>query len=551
MPLVDAALAFALTMLALSSLVGLVLDFFYSVFDYRRRGLEDMLRQLFREPLAPDSPPRRPPRFAAEAQASPAAASSDRASSSPNPSPAPSPEPSKPGFAPRVVPALDRRQATLARLVDVDRLIERVRATGLTRLDFEDLLVELRRSVRESGVADALGERLGDQPGDRLDDWADQQIEDFFRSLEEPWKMVGQRFTDSFREHARTWATGVALVLAFALNIDTFALLDSYMTDDLATATIVGEQDSIRAIARVETERAPSPQPGTPGADQPSTPTPSIPTPSTPIETLTAARQQAAALQAKNLAIGWSLFPSCPPSSPDPRCIAYWQASVDSFDLTRLDYEARLALDPPRRICAAVRGLLPGGGHEGQPTAEQARVDLAHTATEGGRGGGDRARARTGADPTALDGRSSCPSSPLSRSAPIPATALLFWALGCVLTGLLAGQGSPFWYEVVAGLGTVREKLRDIRTRSNETTASRSARVDPPPAVPPTPPGSSRAPSARLAGSAAESEKAAVSKEVGASGRAAREEPTEVHPRPDLSSSTTLPEDDEPRTSDD
>ena len=37
------------------------------------------------------------------------------------------------------------------------------------------------------------------------------------------------------------------------------------------------------------------------------------------------------------------------------------------------------------------------------------------------------------------------------------------WILGIVLTGLLAGLGSPFWYDAVAGLSRVVKNAGKVK----------------------------------------------------------------------------------------
>ena len=58
-------------------------------------------------------------------------------------------------------------------------------------------------------------------------------------------------------------------------------------------------------------------------------------------------------------------------------------------------------------------------------------------------------------------GPSQYPYFPYSWEWPPSGTACMLWIMGIVMTGLLAGLGSPFWYDVVRGLAQLTQRSKD------------------------------------------------------------------------------------------
>ena len=398
MPLLDAALAFALTMLAISSLVGLILDSVYRFSQVRTRRLEKMVVRFFEESVLPALEQKLEAKAEGAVDASRAELlemvarlKKERA----RPAPA----------GPR--PGEDPGAARWLGDLNAGQLISEVSSQQLVSLSAE----QIRQWVAESPAGQRIRAALKDK------------ADDLFDELQRPWDELGQAFSDSFRSHSRTWATGIALALAFGLNIDSLFLLDTYMTDDEARAAVIAQQAEIVADVHAGGPRL--------GDADPSW---------DPEAAFRQIQNEIRSFESNRFAVGWDLFPNCPPTSTDWRCADYWQRVVESDDYTRLTYGQRRQLNPLAHPSTAfLSASAPADRPGGEPPST---VD--HTATTGGPAGGRAAGAAGDED------------LPASYHGKLGGRALFGWVFGCILTGLLAGVGSPFWYEVVQKLGLIR-----------------------------------------------------------------------------------------------
>lgn len=98
-------------------------------------------------------------------------------------------------------------------------------------LGTDDFVERLKRSKLGHGLI----EKLGDE--------ADSVIKELGKNYEQ----VGKKFSASFRGRTKMWGTGVALVLAFAFNIDSVHLMDTYLKDATVRNNIVAQMDAIVA----------------------------------------------------------------------------------------------------------------------------------------------------------------------------------------------------------------------------------------------------------------------------------------------------------------
>lgn len=430
MPLLDAALAFALTMLALSSLAGLILNWLHSLAGYRKQQLAKMLEALFVEEVIPEAE-----RQLTTAVGDEAAELRKQVKEAE--------EKLEAEAEARPDDALTPRQLAWLKVLGGSGVLQAIEDQSLTSLAWDELKEKLRANRRAQEVADSL----------------EQEVEIMIDRLAGTWERIGDRFTESFRAHARTWSVIVSMGLAFGLNIDAFYLLNAYMTDDSAAEAVIAQQGTTlgqaRPFAGTAAPTAASEDTSTEGSEDTSAEA------AGGAPDFGAIQQQATALRSDNLAIGWDLFPYCPPTSEDERCIEYWQGVVGGFDISVLGFEQREALSPARRACVAVFGFLGTcDGKEGAGGTQAPQPALvSHTATDGGPAGGDRARGA---------GAASVGAGASDEAPEWPAGALLFWVLGCGLTGVLAGQGSPFWYEVVSRLGRLRDDLRKARVQKEK-----------------------------------------------------------------------------------
>ncbi len=222
MPILDAALAFALTMLVISSVVMKVVDLIRTALRTRTATLKKMLEDYFDNELLGVIK-----QEAKELAMDPkvAEALKNTADKLINAVPQPIKAKAPDLFDPDVTANFNK--ADLLKVVDLDKL------ESVSR---EDTLKFLR----------------GTELGKKILDLGDEQAKKLFDALDKRFQAVEDRFTDSFRKHSRWWSMGVALVLALCLNIDSIFILDSYIKDETLREGVVAQLDAI--VTRYDAE---------------------------------------------------------------------------------------------------------------------------------------------------------------------------------------------------------------------------------------------------------------------------------------------------------
>ena len=287
----NALLAFTLAMVIFCTIVSAITETIQHFFQLRRRGLEQMLGQLFDDVIKP-------------------------------------------------------RVASISKDAWVQQLIRNlgVPAGGLlnwvlpTKLDALTT-AEFVRRVAESTV------------GPKILDFGADESERFVNALAVRFERSGNDARDYFAQRARTFSLLIAVALAFALNVDAFRLFSAFLTDQDLTNRILAQQEAITApLRRNPAGVEPAGNAAAADASGSLTPTPTATEtpPSAASETPAVAGQQApsdkpgsgeasagqlrnsarAALQmiqqstAMGLPIGASYFPYCadPTTSPDRLC---------------------------------------------------------------------------------------------------------------------------------------------------------------------------------------------------------------------------------------
>lgn len=193
MPYLDAALAFALTMLAVSTLVTQFVRFAQWCFSIRINVMNQMLLDYFQKELKPvvDREMNR---------------LKDRVSD-------------------EIANEIKEQSAKLgSNLPFTDEELKK-----LTDVSTDELIERLKRS--EMGTK--LLQNLGDT------------AKDVFDELGKRFEVIGTKFTASFRENSRRWATGIALILAFALNIDSLFIANTYIKDEGVRQAIIAQKESL------------------------------------------------------------------------------------------------------------------------------------------------------------------------------------------------------------------------------------------------------------------------------------------------------------------
>jgi hypothetical protein len=195
MPYLDAALAFALTMLAVATLVTSLVRLLRNTAKVRRQGLQDMLDDFFKSEFKPVIQ-RELNRL-------------------------------KTATTDEVFNGLNTALASLDQNVAIDRA-ETVELVDMTT---EELLERLKRS--------AYGQKMLTELGNKA-----QAV---FDELGKRYEVVGNKFTMLFRDNSKAWAFGIALILALALNIDSIYIANTYINNASVSQTIIAQKDAFVA----------------------------------------------------------------------------------------------------------------------------------------------------------------------------------------------------------------------------------------------------------------------------------------------------------------
>ncbi len=184
MPMLDAALAFALTMLAVASVVTAVVGKLAASATYRRQLFLEQLQTFYARHV----------REVVEE---------------------------------RLDVAADRADAEAKRVLA--GLMEELSLQGKVEVSTRELLSRLSAS--------ALGERLKAKAGGEAAQLGDR--------LGAAWERLGEDFSEKFRARARLASFATGIVVAAVLNIDSIHIVESYLTSDEARAEVLGQQDAM------------------------------------------------------------------------------------------------------------------------------------------------------------------------------------------------------------------------------------------------------------------------------------------------------------------
>lgn len=193
MPIFDAALAFALTMLLVSTVVSAIVTFLQYLAKLRRSEMKKMLEAYYENELQP---------------------------------------------------VIKREMVRLKDCLDCET------AAHLQSLASEVktpcLFNELETKTLVSATTAEMTERLKRSPlGIELITRLGEKAESVFNELGKRYEAIGDKFTLSFRNKSRWWATGVAVFLALVLNIDSLFIIDSYIKNQGLREAVVAQRDTI------------------------------------------------------------------------------------------------------------------------------------------------------------------------------------------------------------------------------------------------------------------------------------------------------------------
>lgn len=260
MPILDAALAFALTMLVVATAATQILRVIQYYAEKRGSELREMLKKYFEQELES-----------------------------------------------AVKKGLSRCGKTG---IDLSDAIQGVK-TAWHKADGDSLLgcdAEQKKkcvSVSTERITDWLQQsELGKTLVSQLGDESQKVFEEIAKRYEE----IGRAFTESFRSHSRRWTTGIAFGVALIFNIDSITLLDSYLRRQETSRAVIAQAAAFAEGAKRLGDSSALP-------DGPGTAT------KTQADILAAARNQLDLLSSSGLPAGWDLFPYvCLDKRDSPAC---------------------------------------------------------------------------------------------------------------------------------------------------------------------------------------------------------------------------------------
>ncbi len=311
MPYLDAALAFALTMLAVSTLVTQIVRLVQYIFKLRTTILKEMLTVYFTNELKPVI-----------------ARELNRLNKE---------------ISTRVATQVEAHATTLMAQMpfEADELKK------LTEVSTEELTERLKRSDLGRSLLQELGNKANI----------------IFSELGERYEIVGNRFTESFRKRTVQWTTILAFFFAFALNIDSLYIANTYIKNEGMRQAVIAQKDALEEGYKTLAEKLDLEQGKT-----------EI-TRAEFEQAFSDSKEQLDVFTGAGFPIGWSYYPF----------------------VCRQNAEA--------------------------PDCQQRDIPYG----------------------------------------------IIIWAIGCALTGLLAGLGAPFWYDAVTGISRAVQSVRVAKKPDAET----------------------------------------------------------------------------------
>lgn len=197
MYILDAALAFALTMLVVATVVTQIVRLLRNTAKLRNSELQKMLKEYFDKELQPVVQ-RELNRLKTHVKTN-------------------------------VTNKVASELVKTANNLKESELFSQNELGTLVEVSTEELMEQLKRST--------LGQKLLTELGD--------QAQAVFDELGRRYEVVGGKFTESFRKHSRLWTTGVALVLALVINIDSVHIADSYIRNKGMRQGVIVQMDAI------------------------------------------------------------------------------------------------------------------------------------------------------------------------------------------------------------------------------------------------------------------------------------------------------------------
>jgi len=190
----QAALAFALVMLVLATIVTVILETGYRLLLTRERGFCLMMGRLFDEVLGPRVAQRLRGITIAQARA-------------------------------QFLDAVTTNQAYERRLNPLRELIQPNRLASISMMQFADRLAdtEVGKAIARAGA---------------------EHIDAAINDLSQKFERFGAAASQRFQDHARFWCVLASVLLAFVVNMDSVRVFQSLLHDDVLTSGVIAKYGS-------------------------------------------------------------------------------------------------------------------------------------------------------------------------------------------------------------------------------------------------------------------------------------------------------------------
>jgi len=274
MQLLDAAIAFSLTMLVFATIVSIALEAVRNVTGLRKKELKRFLGEYYSRELQPSL---QAGLLKAKNRLDEAAAQNVET------------------LTATLVTALTTAGATKS---STGRL---PKPKGSTSAEDEVETFQLAAVTTEEMI-----DRLKhSEVGQKIVEDLKEEAEAVFAHVASRYERFGEVFSESFRTNSRRWTFGLSLALAFFVNMDSIYLMQAYMLDGDTRAAVIQQGAGI-----VESAREAANQPNANGEA----------TAQAAKESLTRLAESVDSIETLPFPVGWSQYPGCPSDSSDARC---------------------------------------------------------------------------------------------------------------------------------------------------------------------------------------------------------------------------------------
>jgi hypothetical protein len=264
MPLLDSALAFAVTMLALSLICSAFIELIHRVFKMREAGLQYMLEQMFDQLLVKYAKPLADKELGKVENVRASFVESMTANRA------------LAGLNNPAANGTSKPKSQLGKICDVLRTIWGGRSvTRLAPIEFMERLGSTDLGKEIKAAAAAAGKDAAE---------AEATTDAVLNDIALKFDAFGKDAATYFEGRARFLSVAVAIVAAFLIHVDAIDLFKTYLQNPNATASVIAQsqaitgqmkaaQAAIAASKEIAPSATPSPQPGTvtDGANQPPT----------------------------------------------------------------------------------------------------------------------------------------------------------------------------------------------------------------------------------------------------------------------------------------